>query len=97
MHTVNADTSHYHQTQVTHQQATVFDGIRHGQNPRANISLQQVYDRVSVGYLGLTPPVLLQGNRLLLQLFDIPGGNIMKYPSSLTIMITTLLSWLPLH
>ena len=78
MHTVDADTSHYHQTQVTHQQATVFDGIRHGQNPCPNIALQDnktncycitntallsyfqhVYYRVRVGYLVISPAVIL--------------------------------------
>ena len=37
---MDTDTGHYHQTQVTDQQATVFNGIRHGQNPSPNIALR---------------------------------------------------------
>ena len=37
---MDTDTGHYNQTQVTDQQATVFNGIRHGQNPSPNIALR---------------------------------------------------------
>ena len=49
MHAVDTDAGHDHQSQVTHQQTTVLDGVRHGQDTSANVALQHVNDGVSVG------------------------------------------------
>ena len=46
-------------TYVANQQAAVLDGVRHGQDPRPDVPLQQVNDRLRVGYLlCATPPRL---------------------------------------
>ena len=51
MHAVNADESHQHEPQVSHQEAAVLDGVRHGEDAGAEVPLEQVDDGVRVGDL----------------------------------------------
>ena len=59
MHAVDTDAGHDHQAHVPHQQTTVLDGVRHSQDARAQISLEEVNDGVCVGYLVVTILLIL--------------------------------------
>ena len=54
MQTVDTDEGHDHQAKVPHQQSAVLNGVRHRQDTRAEVTLEEVNDRVCVGYFVVT-------------------------------------------